>query len=80
MRIFITTLCFYSNVWGEILELEEGRRTGIVDGRYNGTGFSQADADLGHFLSSKAATLSIESIDNEHRFTLEVQSIESQPI
>lgn len=73
MRIFITALCFCkSNVWGEILELEEGTRTGIVDGWYNGTGFSEADAGLGHFLSSKAATLSIESVDNQHTFLLEV--------
>ena len=58
-----------------IPELEEGTRTAIIEGRYNGTAFSGASPELGNFLSSKSAQLSITSLEASNHFKLEVKSV-----
>ena len=76
MRIFIifsTMLVNLAN--GEnIPELEEGTRTAIIEGRYNGSAFSGASPDLGNFLSSKSAQLSIIALEETNQFNLQVLS------
>lgn len=60
-------------VYGEdIPELEEGTRTAIIEGRYNGTAFSEANPELGNFLSSKSAQLSITASEDSNQFKLQV--------